>query len=88
MVKGWIVDFYNHHRSLALEVDGGIHDTQEQWEKDQLKDEVLASRGVRIIRIPNRLALAKAPLIRSAVNNPKYSNANAAWAIASLEEFV
>lgn len=87
VVKGWIVDFYNHHRLLGLEVDGGIHDTQSQWEKDQLKDSVLMRMGIRIIRIPNRVALSKYLVIQEYVRDHRNSNSHIAELIAGLEEF-
>lgn len=86
VVKGWIIDFYNNHRLLG-EVDGSIHDTQEQWEKDHLKDSVLGSLGIRIVRISNRVVLSKPIVIAGILKNYKNSNTEVIQSIAALEEF-
>jgi very-short-patch-repair endonuclease len=51
IIDGWIVDFYCHSAGLVIEVDGGVH--AEQKEYDQDRDHILAERGLRILRFPN-----------------------------------
>ena len=51
VIEGFIVDFYCDAVKLAIEVDGKPH--EEQGEYDELREEVIARQGVRIIRIPN-----------------------------------
>ena len=51
VIEGFIVDFYCDAVKLAIEVDGKPH--EEQGEYDELRAEVIARQGVRIIRIPN-----------------------------------
>ena len=51
VIDGFIADFYCHSASLIVEVDGGIHETQE--EQDAERDAHLISRGFRILRITN-----------------------------------
>jgi very-short-patch-repair endonuclease len=48
---GFIVDFYCRRAGLAVEVDGGIH-TQQKC-SDEIRDAILLSRGVLVIRFPN-----------------------------------
>jgi very-short-patch-repair endonuclease len=51
IIAGFIVDFYCHAARLVIELDGGVHD--EQVEYDRERDEVLIARGLKILRIPN-----------------------------------
>ncbi len=47
----FIVDFYSTEARLVIEVDGSIHD--EQQEADQLRTEFLQSLGLRVLRFTN-----------------------------------
>jgi very-short-patch-repair endonuclease len=51
IIDGLIVDFYCHSAGLVLEVDGGIHASQAEYDSE--RDKVLRQRGLRILRIPN-----------------------------------
>jgi very-short-patch-repair endonuclease len=51
VIAGFITDFYCHAAGLVVEMDGGIH--QQQAEYDAERDRVLAARGLRILRIRN-----------------------------------
>ena len=51
VIDGYIVDFYCHSARLVVEVDGEVHEYQE--EKDQERDCVLQNKGLRILRIRN-----------------------------------
>jgi adenine-specific DNA methylase len=51
VIRGFIVDFYCAEYRLALELDGPIHDHQQ--EQDQKRDKALAQEGVRVLRIQN-----------------------------------
>ena len=49
-----IVDFYLPKPfKICIEIDGSIHDTEQQKARDQRKDEYLKSRGFKVIRIKN-----------------------------------
>jgi len=49
-VIGWsIADFLCPQRALIVEVDGDTHDEA----KDRLRDDVLASRGFKVVRVTN-----------------------------------
>ncbi len=50
-IDRFIVDFYCTEARLVIEVDGGIHETQE--EADQLRTELLESLGLRVLRFTN-----------------------------------
>ncbi len=49
IIEGFIVDFYCHSAGLVIEVDGKIHDTQKEYEKD--RDQVLSEHGLKVIRV-------------------------------------
>ena len=49
----FIVDFYCKEISLAIEVDGGIHLQQDIQERDRLRQEILESDNVFILRFTN-----------------------------------
>jgi hypothetical protein len=51
VIAGFIVDFYCHKAALVLEVDGDIHDLQQ--EEDARRERVLIEMGLRINRFRN-----------------------------------
>ena len=51
VIDGYIADFYCHAAGLVVEVDGPIHKASSQ--EDSYRDEVLASRGLRVLRVTN-----------------------------------
>ncbi len=53
-ILNYITDFYCHEIFLAIEVDGSIHGTNEQRDKDQKKDYELNQLGIKVLRIDDR----------------------------------
>jgi very-short-patch-repair endonuclease len=53
----FIVDFYCAEHRLVIELDGGIH--QDQQEYDQARTEVLQDYGYRVLRFPNEAVLQR-----------------------------
>ena len=53
IIDGFIVDFYCDSIRLCVEIDGSVHETEEQRIYDKLRDEVIALRGLKILRISN-----------------------------------
>src|SRR5574339_466373 len=51
VISGFIVDFYCHKADLIVEVDGDIHDLQQ--EEDARREKVLDELGLRMIRFRN-----------------------------------
>ena len=51
IIDGYIVDFYCHAAGLVIEVDGGIHQTQQA--DDQMREEHLRDLGLTILRFLN-----------------------------------
>lgn len=50
-VQGFIVDFYCHKSALVVEVDGDIHDLQQ--EEDIWREKALRELGLRVVRFRN-----------------------------------
>jgi very-short-patch-repair endonuclease len=51
IIAGYIVDFYCTTLCLAIEVDGGVHDSRR--DQDARRTRHLHQLGVRVLRIPN-----------------------------------
>ena len=51
IIAGFIVDFYCHRAALVVEVDGDIHDLQQ--EDDARREKVLREMGLTIVRFRN-----------------------------------
>jgi very-short-patch-repair endonuclease len=54
-----VVDFYCAEVMLAVEIDGAIHDQQQ--EQDQAREDVLRMRGVTVIRFRNEEVMHSLP---------------------------
>ena len=51
VIAGFIVDFYCHKSALVVEVDGDVHDLQQ--EEDARREKALSALGLRIVRFGN-----------------------------------
>ncbi|SRR5258706_2007253 len=51
VIAGFIVDFYCHKSALVVEVDGDIHDLQQ--DEDAKREKALRELGLRIVRFRN-----------------------------------
>src|SRR6185295_19519325 len=49
----YVADFYCHERKLVLELDGGVHDEEQQKVHDENRDANLKALGFRIVRFTN-----------------------------------
>ena len=61
IIAGFIVDFYCHKAALVVEVDGDIHDLQQ--EEDARREKVLNEIGLRIVRFRNDEVLSKLSVV-------------------------
>jgi very-short-patch-repair endonuclease len=50
-IDRYVADFYCAEAKLAIEVDGGVHDTQVA--EDARREQVMATHGVRTVRVTN-----------------------------------
>jgi very-short-patch-repair endonuclease len=51
IVHGFIADFYCHAAGVVVEVDGGVHATQADY--DQTRDAAFAALGLFVLRVRN-----------------------------------
>ena len=51
VIAGFIVDFYCHKAALVVEMDGDIHDLQQ--DEDARQEKVLSEMGLRTVRFKN-----------------------------------
>ncbi|MFQ6610141.1 MAG: endonuclease domain-containing protein [Fidelibacterota bacterium] len=51
----FIADFYCHEYRLIVEIDGGIHEFQKEY--DRLRTDILNTRGYNVIRFKNEQVL-------------------------------
>jgi len=52
-IGGYIVDFYCHAARLAIELDGGGHNAEEQRRYDQERTKILEGAEIRVLRFWN-----------------------------------
>src|SRR5881392_3715276 len=50
----YVTDFYCREARLAIECDGGVHDRNEQWHHDQLRDAYMISQEIRVLQFTNK----------------------------------
>ena len=51
IINPFIVDFYCHAKALVVEVDGDIHDLQQEYDAE--RSNYLVARGFHILRVTN-----------------------------------
>lgn len=51
IIHGYIADFYCHQHELIVELDGGIHEMQKEYDAE--RETYLIALGFRIIRFKN-----------------------------------
>jgi very-short-patch-repair endonuclease len=51
IIDGFIADFYCHRAGLVVEVDGGVHEGQAEYDVD--RDAIISARGLHVLRFPN-----------------------------------
>ena len=52
-VRGYFLDLVCFSHRLIIEVDGASHETEDQAEKDRIRDAVFAQEGFRTVRFDN-----------------------------------
>ena len=58
---GYITDFFCKKLNLVIEVDGDVHGSTEQMERDLIREDVLRSKGMHILRLSNEEVLDHLP---------------------------
>ena len=57
IIHGFIADFYCNQINLVVEVDGGIHEQQKDY--DELRTKIINQHGVKVIRFTNEEVVNK-----------------------------
>jgi very-short-patch-repair endonuclease len=57
----FIADFYCPAAQLVVELDGGVHATQQGY--DESRDEVLRANGLLVLRFPNTRVMEEMPKV-------------------------
>jgi very-short-patch-repair endonuclease len=70
----YIVDFYCSAAKLVVEVDGGIH--EEQVEYDGERDSYLAAHGLRVLRFTNEAVLRDLESVLAAIRSATAKSLN------------
>ena len=52
IIKGFIADFYCDKLKLVVEIDGGIHESQKDYDAE--RDKVIKDHEIRVIRFTNQ----------------------------------
>ena len=52
-IENYIVDFYIASKKIVIEIDGIQHTAPENTEADRIRDEVLSSWGITVLRYSN-----------------------------------
>lgn len=52
-VANYILDFYCHDSRLAVELDGSVHDNEDQKLYDLERDQVICELGIEVLRFKN-----------------------------------
>ena len=66
-IDRFVLDFYSTAHKLAIEVDGEIHDRQQ--EQDVFRTQHLEARGIRVIRFRNEEVLNELPRVLSSIRD-------------------
>ena len=53
IINGFVVDFYCNSLRLCVEIDGDIHDQEEQKEYDEERDKKIKSHDLMLLRLIN-----------------------------------
>ncbi len=59
----FVVDFYCHCSRLVIEIDGEVHETPEQKERDENRTYELEKLGLKVIRFTNQQVFEENALV-------------------------
>ena len=67
VIDGFIADFFSEEVRLVIEVDGSIHETDEQRVVDAQKNRAFAARNLSVLRVPNNEVLFSIEIVLNRV---------------------
>ncbi len=68
-LDNYIVDFYCAKVKLVIEIDGGVHDSAEAIEHDEIKDATLEGYGLTVLRFRNEEVLQNFERVCKTIKN-------------------
>jgi indole-3-glycerol phosphate synthase len=69
IISGYIADFVNLEKQIVIEIDGAVHLTEEQRERDEIRTQVLNEYGFEVIRFSNTEVLNNPQGIAKKIKN-------------------
>src|SRR5215207_2956180 len=66
-VGRFVADFYCPEAKLVIEVDGGVHESDEQRLRDRDRDDHFASLGLTVLRVTNDDVMSDLPSVLARV---------------------
>ncbi|RMH56057.1 MAG: endonuclease domain-containing protein [Bacteroidetes bacterium] len=63
----YVVDFYCPEESLAIELDGSVHDDPARRDYDAQRSRYLERHGIRILRFENRRVMEQREMVLQAI---------------------
>jgi len=73
-VDRYVLDFYCHEEKLAIELDGGQHNTAIGRSRDEKRTQLMASQGIRVIRFWSHDVLLDTDTVLEAIWNALHVN--------------
>jgi very-short-patch-repair endonuclease len=67
IIGGFIADFYCHAAALVVELDGGIHKSQQEY--DQERTELIKTYGIEVVRFKNETVLTQLPQVLQEIDH-------------------
>jgi very-short-patch-repair endonuclease len=68
-IGNYIVDFYCASERLIIELDGSVHNSKEQKEKDKFRDENLRDMDFKVLRFKNQEIFTKIDDVKQRIIN-------------------
>ena len=62
-IENYIVDFYCSEEKIAIELDGQVHEYENQHQKDEVRDLRLEELGIKVLRFENQLVFNQLPMV-------------------------
>ena len=68
-VKPYVLDFYCHERRVAIELDGGQHNSDGARRYDEQRSRFVESKGISVLRFWNHDVLEDTDAVLEAIHN-------------------
>ncbi|MEX2092090.1 MAG: endonuclease domain-containing protein [Pirellulales bacterium] len=68
-IPPYVLDFYCDSKKLAIELDGGQHNTEEGRAHDEIRNSFLATKGITLLRFWNDVVLTETEAVLEAIHN-------------------